>query len=285
MRDGRARALLAAACVACGDPAAKPTEDASAAIDGGVEDSSAPRNASTWILDHFASAPVTTGDFMTRQRIETPALVHVASGCCAKYAFDITEEADPVDAQIGFVDVTIRDLVSVDAFGGGLVTARAAGVVLYLDDVYIEPNWPTWVDYATTNKDGMVLDASAAIYGEDVTIKNWNADGAIDNKAPISQFVRLTIEGRGNRGIRYWRDGPHYLVDSQLQNTGGLGDGTILWFSNCDTATVKIFNSTFNGSSTVPSAMIGCDNGTAPTLEYLTTDPRTTGEMHEMFAP
>jgi hypothetical protein len=243
------------------------------------------RTAKQWILDHFATAPVITGDFTTRQRVETPVLLQTASGCCAKYAFDITEQMAPVDPQIGFVDVTIRDLVSPDAFGGGLVTARAPGVSLYLAGVHIEPNWPDWVDYATTNKDGMVLDDSAAIYGEDLTIKNWNADGAIDNKAPISQFVRLTIEGRGNRGIRYWRDGPHYLVDSHLQNTGGLGDGTIMWFASCDTTTVRIYGSTFNGASTIASNLIGCDNGTAPTLEYLTTDPRTTGEMHEMFAP
>jgi hypothetical protein len=34
----------------------------------------------------------------------------------------------------------------------------------------------------------------------------------------------------------------------------------------------------------VRADMVSCDNGSAPTLTYLTTDPRTTGEMHEMFS-
>jgi hypothetical protein len=74
-------------------------------------------------------------------------------------------------------------------------------------------------------------------------------------------------------------------VESNLNNEGGLGEGSLLWFSDCDTVTVNIYASTFNGSSTVPPALISCDNGSAPELVYLTTDPRTTGEMHEMFIP
>jgi hypothetical protein len=287
-RHAAIRALAILGCGACGGGGSQPpTADGPADPDGGGGEADADPGgrAGTWIIDHFAGAPVVTGDFTTRTRVETPALVHVATGCCAKYAFDVVEEVEPVDPRIGFVDVAIQDLVSADAFGGGIVTARAPGVELFLSDVVIEPRWPDWIDYNTTNYDGMVLDDSAAIYAEDLTIRSWNADGAIDNKAPISQFVRLTIEGRGNRGIRYWRTGPHYLVDSHLENTGGLGDGTVLWFSDCDATTVRIYASTFNGSSTVPGALIGCDNGTAPQLEYLTTDPRLTGEMHEMFAP
>ena len=242
-------------------------------------------SASDWILATFADVEVVTGDFTERTMVETPALVRDATGCCAKYAFDLRNEVDPVDLRAGFVNVTITDLQSSDAFGGGITTGYAPGVVLFLDEVHIEPNWPEWVDYQTTNYDGMVLDDSVAIYAEDLTVANWNADGAIDNKAPTSQFVRLTIEGQGNRGIRYWGNGPHYLVDSHLNNAGNLGEGTLLWFSDCDATTVRIYASTFNGSATVPGDMIGCDNGSAPQLEYLTTDPRTTGEMHEMFSP
>jgi hypothetical protein len=242
-------------------------------------------NAARWIISHFAGAEVVTGNFTERTTVETPALVQDATGCCAKYAFDMHEEEPPDDPQVGFVNVQINDLESSDAFGGGVQSQYAPGLTLYLANVYIEPNWPDWVDYDTTNKDGMVLDDAAAIYAEDLTIKNWNADGAIDNKAPISQFVRLTIEGQGNRGIRYWESGPHYLVDSHLSNTGTLGEGSLLWFYQCDGATVNIYQSTFNGSSTVPPDMISCDNGSSPTINYLTTDPRTTGEMHEMFSP
>jgi hypothetical protein len=254
-----------------------PVPDAAPAADA--------RDARAWILDHFAGAPVVTGDFTVRTRVETPALVQAASGCCAKYAFDVVEEVEPADPEIGFVDVTIRDLVSVDAYGGGVVSARAPGLTLYLSNVEVAPAWPAWVDYDTTNYDGLVLDESAAIFAEDLAIVDWNADAAIDNKAPVSQFVRLRIEGRGNRAIRYWRTGPHYLVDSQLENAGGLGDGDVMWFADCDATTVRIYGSTFNGSPTVPGDLIGCDNGTAPNLEYLEIDPRTTGEMHEMFAP
>jgi hypothetical protein len=250
-------------------------------IDGGGSGGS----ASAWIIEHFAGDPVVTGDFTARTMVETPALVRDATGCCGKYAFDVREESAPDQREVGFVDVDIRDLASTDAFGGGILSGYAPGLVLYLSDVVIEPNWPLWVDYSTTNMDGLVLDDASAIYAEDLTVRSWNADGAIDNKAPISQFVRLTIEGRGNRAMRYWGDGPHYLVESNLNNEGGAGEGSIFWFSNCDTTEVRIYASTFNGSSTVPETSISCDNGSAPTLVYLTTDPRTTGEMHEMFTP
>lgn len=241
-------------------------------------------NAANWIIAHFAGDPVVTGNFTERTSVESPSLVKDATGCCAKYSFDVHEEDPPNEPEVGFVNVSIMDLESTDAYGGGISSAYAPGLTLYLAQVTVEPNWPTWVSYSATNYDGLVLDDSAAIYAEDLTVKNWNADGAIDNKAPISQFVRLKIEGHGNRGIRYWASGPHYLVDSTLENTGGLGEGSLLWFSDCDTAVVKIHASTFNGSPTVPASMISCDNGSAPTLEYLTTDPRTTGEMHEMFS-
>jgi hypothetical protein len=242
-------------------------------------------SASDWIIAHFAGAEVVTGDFTTRTAVETPALVQDATGCCAKYAFDVREEEAPDVREVGFVDVAITDLETTDGFGGGILSGYAPGLVLFLSDVHITPSWPIWESYSTTNMDGMVLDDSAAIYAEDLTVEDWNADGAIDNKAPISQFVRLTIEGQGNRAMRYWGAGPHYLVESNLNNAGGAGEGSLLWFSDCSTATVKIYASTFNGSATVPEELISCDNGDSPQLEYLDTDPRTTGEMHEMFGP
>jgi hypothetical protein len=85
--------------------------------------------------------------------------------------------------------------------------------------------------------------------------------------------------------MRYWGDGPHYLVESRIDNDGTLGEGSVMWFSNCDTTEVRIYASTFNGSAMVNAGDISCDNGSAPTLVYLETDPRTTGEMHEMFTP
>lgn len=240
--------------------------------------------AAAWIRAHFADAPVRSGDFTSRTRLETPVLVDGADVCCGKYGFDVREEEDPADAEVGFVDVLIHDLVSTDAFGGGIQTANAPGATVFMADVVVDPGWPDWVSYAATNYDGLVLDASAAMYAEGLTIRDWNADGAIDNKADISQFVGLTISGSGHRGIRFWRSGPHYVVASSLRNEGAHGEGSVMWFQDCNTAEVRVWDSTFNGSPAVLPEDISCDEGSAPTIVYLTEDPRTTGEMHEMFS-
>ncbi len=254
--------------------------------DGSVpgSDAGARLGPSAWIRMHFADAPTVSGTLSSRTRVETPSLVDGADACCAKYAFDVVEEEAPDLREIGFVDVDIHDLESSDAFGGGVQTSRAEGATLFLAGVTIDPGWPEWVSYDATNYDGMVLDGASAIYAHDLTIRDWNADGAIDNKADISQFVDLVIEGRGHRGIRYWRAGPHYLVDSSLENTGGLGEGSVLWFRNCDTVELRVWNTTFNGSPTIPTDAISCNEGSDPTIVMLDADPRSTGELHEMFS-
>lgn len=237
-------------------------------------------NAGEWIIMHFADAPIVTGALDGRIYVETPALVLDASGTNAKYAFDAREEEAPVLAEIGFVNVSVIDLVSEDAFGAAISTAYAPGAIAYLDNVYVEPNWPAWESYDTTNYDGIVLDESEEFYAEDLTIVSWNADCAIDVKSPITQMVRLDTMGGGNRTLRYWEAGPHYLVESSVNNP----DGTVLWFSDCSTVTLNVYDSTFNGESQVPADAIECENGDAPNIVYLETDPRTTGEMHEMFS-
>ncbi|NBD73881.1 hypothetical protein GVX82_02465 [Patescibacteria group bacterium] len=122
---------------------------------------------------------------------------------------------------------------------------------------------------------------AAALYAENLTIRGWNADSAIDNKADISQFVNLDIDGPGNRPLRFWRRGPHYIVDSTIDKEGG---GGLMWFWKCDT-TVNVYNSTFAGSDRIPMDRVVCDEGNKSDLiiNYLTEDPRTTGEMHPMF--
>lgn len=252
-----------------------------ATTDDGTSTGEAPSgNASAWIIEHFADAPTVTGEFDGRTAIETPALVLDASGTNGKYAFDVREEEAPVLAEVGFVNVTVVDLVSEDSFGAAISTGYAPGTIAYLANVYIEPNWPAWESYDTTNYDGIVLDDSAAFYAEDLTIANWNADCAIDIKSPIAQFVRLETSGGGNRTLRIWGSGPHYLVESSVNNP----DGTILWFSDCASVTLNVYASTFNGEAEVPAGAIDCDQGDAPTIVYLDTDPRTTGEMHPMFS-
>ncbi len=238
--------------------------------------------AADWILDHFEGQPVLTGGFDSRTQVEAPSLVLDATGTGAKYAFETVDESAPNVLEVGFVDVSITALVSSDAFGAGIVT-NDPGMVLFLANVSVEPDWPLWESYDTTNKDGIVLDGATAVYAEDLTIRNFNADSAIDNKAQTSQLVRLIIEGPGNRSIRYWREGPHYLVDSSIENPGTAGSGVLLWFKDCSLARLYVYNSTFNGASTVAAGDIDCDTGSAPQIIYLTTDPRTTGEMHPMF--
>jgi hypothetical protein len=236
-------------------------------------------NASAWIIEHFADAPVVSGDFAERMQIEAPALVMDATNTNAKYAFETRDDEKPTGPEVGFVNVEITDLVSTDGFGGAIQTSYSPGAIVYIANMYVEPNWPAWQDYDTTNYDGIVLDESAEFYAEDLTIANWNADSAIDIKAPIAQFVRLETEGGGNRTLRFWATGPHYLVESNVNNPSG----TVLWFSDCDATTLNVYDSTFNGAPQVAPGDIECDNGSAPNIVYLDTDPRTTGEMHPMF--
>lgn len=145
--------------------------------------------ANPWIQTEFAGVPDFTGDFTKRTAVELPRLIHDASVTNGKYGFDLKDEVDPGDPRVALVNVKIHDLMSPDAYGASFQTADAPGAKLYLSNVYLEPNWPAWVDYATTNYDGMVLDASEEIYAEDVTVKSWNADSAADIKSKRAQFV------------------------------------------------------------------------------------------------
>lgn len=251
--------------------------------DGSSGDSTGgPPSDNHWILEHFAKDPVMTGDFDSRTVVEMPQLVHNATGTNAKYAFTPLNQEGPEDKRVAFMNVHITDLVSSDAYGGGIATNNAdPGVSMYLSNVYIEPNWPEWQDYESTNYDGIVLDGSLEFYAEDLTIVNWNADSAIDIKSQVAQLSRFHSEGGGNRTLRFWREGPHYIVESTVDNpTGG-----ILWFRYCDTTTLYVYDSTFNGEAQVPPSRVQCDEGSSPTIIYLDEDPRASGEMHPMFAP
>lgn len=241
-----------------------------------------PQTAAHWIETHFADAPKLTGDFDERTQVEAPHLVIDATGTSAKYAFDLEEQEAPPSGEVGFVRVSIADLLSADPYGAGIVTGDP-GMVLYLAEVTIEPGWPTWESYATTNKDGIVLDGAQAFYAEDLTIRSVHADSAIDNKAMISQMARLVVEGPVHRSIRYWNPGPHYLVESRIDNPGTAGDGTIIWMEDCSNTVLEIYDSTFDGSPTIPEERIDCGSGSRPTIHYRDDDPRKTGEMHPMF--
>ena len=176
------------------------------------------------------------------------------------------------------------------ATGAAIATNRDAenvGTKMFLYNVYIAPGWQDFTGYGETNFDGIVLDGASAVYGQGVTITDVNADACIDNKADISQFVNLNLSGNAHRSMRYWRNGPHHLVNSSIENPGGTGSGALIWMRTCDETTLYVYNSTFNGSSTIPMDKISCDDGGTPTIIYLTEDPRLSGSqypMHEMFS-
>lgn len=255
---------------------------AAGARDAGAPASSAcgAAGVNAWIAENFAAVPKMTGAFDTRTTVEMPRLVHDATGTNAKYAFFMRDDESPNDPRVAFVNVRVTNLVSTDAFGGGIATSNSfPGVKMYMSNVYIEPNWPKWKSYESTNYDGVVLDGSEETYVECLTVKNWNADSALDIKSKKIQFDRLVTEGDGNRTLRFWGTGPHYLVKSSVNN----GTGSVIWISNCADTVIRIYDSTFNGSRTVPADKVDCESGANPKFEYLDKDPRTTGEMHPMF--
>lgn len=237
-------------------------------------------NPSQWIIDHLAGVPVITGTFTKRVNTGTPRLIMDADVSGGKYGFSPQPVDGATDTRVGFVNVRIHDLVSTDQYGGGIGTSKTRpATTLFLSNVTIEPNWPKWISYSSTNYDGMTLDNVTAAYGSSVTIRNWNADGAIDNKALISQFSKLTINGTGHRGLRYWKAGPHFLVQSSITMSGGA----MFWVNNCSTFVLNVYQSTFNGQSRIPTNSIACENGSNPQINYLTVDPRRNGSMHPMF--
>lgn len=247
--------------------------------------------AEAWIANHFSDITPRTGIKTGRQNVETPAYFKNYTGTGGKYGIDAYEKSAPDDRRIGLVNVKISANVSTDIYGASLYNANTTSgtdIKWYMKNVTVEPDWPNWISYSATNYDGITLDnlsgGTTEIYAEDLTVRKWNADAGIDNKSAKSQFVRLTIEGAGNRSLRLWRPGPHYIVDSRIDNPGGLGNGVIVWMKDCSTTDIRVWNSTFNGTKTIPSNKIKCEAGT-PNITYLTKDPRTTGEMHPMLTP
>lgn len=238
--------------------------------------------AVNWIAANFAELQTITGTFKGRMDIEAPAWVRDALTSDGKYGFSVRTGSSSTDRRVAFTDVQITDLRSSDRYGAGIRTnARYQDVELFLSNVYIEPNWPNWDSYEATNYDGIVLDGASVIYAQSLTIRNWNADSAIDNKARVSQFVDLSVVGAGHRPLRYWEPGPHYLVDSTIRKPGS---GTLIWFKDCDAATLFVYRSSFNGSPRLSDEMVRCEKGDTPNIVYLSKDPRETGEMHPMFA-
>ncbi|WP_164726876.1 hypothetical protein [Shimia sediminis] len=237
--------------------------------------------AAGWIQKNLAEVPILSGEFEGRVEVEAPMVLDGVMVSEARYALSVRDQKLPFDPRAALLNVHVSDLRSKTKFGGGIKTHKASpNMELFLVNVTIDPNWPHWISYANTNYDGLVLDGAEAIYAQNLTIMNWNADAAIDNKARMSQLVDLTISGPGYRPIRYWRPGPHYLVNASIRREG---EGILFWFKECEGTTVFVHNSVFNGEPQVPNDMIDCEQGSSPNIVYLPEDPRIKGEMHPMF--
>lgn len=232
-----------------------------------------------WIMDTFAFSSSITGDISKRTSVYANTIVLDAHASNAKYAFDLKDTDNELKKSIAFTNVTITDLVSSDAYGAGVRTTD--GVDVFLSNVIINPGWPEWVDYSNTNYDGLDGDGNAALYAEDLHVIDWNADGAIDFKGSRLELVRVKVSGKGNRALRIWKAPIVYIVDSIIENTLG----SILWVSEYTTEDINLYvwNSTFNGSSTIRDEDIENFSPHNLNIIYLSVSPIGTGEMHEMF--
>ncbi|MEM6955427.1 MAG: hypothetical protein AAF645_07045 [Myxococcota bacterium] len=257
---------------------------ADTAIDAAEPDGGVPSCSANWIRSELADARRYTGLHRRAFIVETPAIVDEADICCAeRYALRVRNYEGPPDLRAGFVNVRITDLVVDGRFGAAIGTSRDhPGGRLFLSNVHVAPHWPAWQSYGTTNYDGLVLDGSESVYAEDLTIVDYNADAALDIKAPVAEFVRLRVDGPGHRPLRFWGRGPYYLVESSLRNPRR---STLLWFQDCEGAELRVFATSFEGRPIPSAEQVECERGTTPTIVALATDPRETGEMHPMFGP
>ena len=190
---------------------------------------------------------------------------------------------------------------------------------VFMLGVTVSPYWPVFTDYTNTNFDGITFDGGWSnspgwpdlsgvtgghVYAKNVTIACpatpavtcWS-DAAFDVKPMTLMCVNCHTEGGGINTLKLWWPGPdtgkgwtgHYIVNSTINNSRyavnpPVGtDGGLIWTWDCGKLVLNIYNSTFNGSPTLPLNMITCQVPGTPTIHYLTVDPTQTGEMHPMF--
>lgn len=268
-----------------------------------------------WLLSNFAYARQYTGTFAGVKTIVFPALVKNVT-CTGGYyclsIFDLNYEHTPPDEGVGpggttastdqraaLVNVTVSNQIVNGPYAAGILfNGNGNGWIdhmeAFLSNVTITPNLPPWVDYATTNFDTITFDGgwpTGKVYMEDVTANGWD-DAAFDVKGQSMQAVRIKTNGSGYNTLKLWHAGPHYIVDSVISNSRWntadppVGDGGLLATMDCTTAEIRIWNSTFNGSTTLNRNKVRCFYTGTPAdikIKYLSIDPRKTGEMHPMF--
>lgn len=269
--------------------------------------------ATQWILNNFAGVPTYTGGLGGRDpsgntwTLTADALVKDAECSGGYYCIKINPKGGGQPSRVGFVNFFAHDQVVNGIYAAGIFTNRDWNETIwpntkfdvFLSNVKIQMNLPPWQSYSTTNFDGFMGDGgrgSGGFYAEDLIIDGgpgW-ADGCVDFKGKEFQAVRMKCEGNGINTLKMWYEGVHYLVDSTFNNSywathdvelGGVQtDGGLLSTDDCTKLELRMYNTTWNGSPTLPRTKIACWTHGTPAdvkLTYLTTDPR--GQMHPMF--
>jgi hypothetical protein len=255
---------------------------------------------SAWVEAYFAGKPVITGEKTGPTDVGSPSIMKDAHCKLSYYCVNAWGTDGEVDMRVAFVRSTFDQAqvdgpygASIMCWGGPNKTGHHLFDV-FLSDVTLAPGWPTFQNYDTTNMDGGTFDCGwrdGHLYVNNVTVSGW-ADAALDVKPGALQAVNLTTNGDGLNTLKLWNNGPHYIVNSHINNTRystvdppAAGDGGLAYIAMCASTTIKIWNSTFNGANTLARNKYSCGDGAdkSATVINLTVDPRTTGEMHPLF--
>ena len=254
----------------------------------------------SWIAKNFSDARVYENSWSSR-KLETPFWARDAERNGGKYCFEVRTDDHNRDTRAAFTNVkgldpgkflTNPNAGSNTAYYAGIKTNSVGKGVnvydLFLSHVLLETNYPDFNSYNTTNYDAMTLDSTRALYAEYLTIRAQGGDAAIDNKANYTQLVNCDIRGPVHRTLRFWGRGPHYIVNTRLENLkpdGSSNGNALIWAYNGDTVDIRVWNSTFDGSPTLSPRRIKADRGGTPKITYLDKNPLLTGALHPMFSP
>lgn len=260
-----------------------------------------------WIKAYFAGKPVLTGAYIGQVEMLAPAIMQSAS--CKNSYYCINAGSDwgfATDKRLAFVDTNFGPQQVNGQYGAALMCWGGENKTgdhlfdVYLSNVHLDPAWPAWKDYNTTNMDAATFDCGfqdGHLYVKDVWVTGW-ADAALDVKMGAIQADHLTTNGNGLNTLKLWWKGPHYFVNSDINNTRyksttnpsapdspAAGDGGMIYFAQCQGTIVNLYGSKFNGYTTLGRNQYSCGDGAdkSVTVNNLTTDPRTTGEMHPLF--
>ena len=242
-----------------------------------------------WIEENFAGTSEITGEYTGRLLTDGPPVwVDAAtfSGGCDRGLLGI-RSSDTTSAitnsrfldmcPSGNYDDRISSTVQINNRSGDDASR------LFVANSYMSPGAGDAAGLSSGN-------TMAGVYVESVDFENFQGDAAIETKSIDLQLSRVNISGPARRPIRVMREGVKYLADVNIDKPASGGWDPLIQVKFCEGTTLRIYNSSFNGSSRLERSDIDCwspggARGTYDDLiiEYLDVDPRTTGEMHPMF--